>query len=235
MNRSLSGFVLLAGLIALACPAWSQSTWEGPTGVFLNPLALVAKDGTSSATFHYLSLQPVGSLTTAGYVYSGGTWEAGYTHADLAIGGGSGNIDILHGKWIAIPFKGEAPQVALGAILRHTEGGDDTSDFYAVATKIFPAKTPVIASLTVRNTDGAWSGLFGKGASRKTVLGGFLGVQVTPKFITGIEYYGQPDSVPWRDIAVRYVVGPSTFLDAGVARLNSTFDNQIAVAITHQW
>ena len=104
-----------------------------------------------------------------------------------------------------------------------------------MATKVFPAKTPVIASLTVRNTNGLGSGLFGKDTSRSTVLGGFLGVVAKPNLIIGVEYYDQPGADAWKDLAVRYTVSPDTYIDAGLARLNDTFKNQFAVAVTHQF
>jgi hypothetical protein len=228
--------VLFAGTLAVATiPAWSQATWEGPTGVFLNPLALTAARGTSQVSTHFLDLEPYGSLTSVGYTYSGGNWEAGVTRANLSAGGTSGNTDIYHAKWVALPFKGEAPQVALGAIVRTTHGGDTTTDFYGVATKVFPTRVPIIASLTVRNTNGLGTGLFGKADKRTTEFGGFLGVQAASNLIAGIEYYEQPEVSPWRDLAVRWIVSPDTFIDAGLADLNETFDNQLAVALTHQW
>ena len=234
--RNLTVYALFAvTTILLASPAWSQATWEGPTGVFLNPLALTVPNGTWQASAHYLNLQPAGALTTFGVTYGADSrWEIGATYTSLAVGGGQDAV-LLHTKYVVLPFKGDWPQVAVGAIVRDPSGGDATEDFYAVATKVFPGSTPVIASLTVRNTNGLGSGLFGKASSRTTELGGFLGIQATPKIIVGVEYYEQPTVSPWQDIAVRYIAGPHTFIDAGYARLNAAFDNQIAIGLTQQW
>ena len=236
--RNLTVFALFAvTILLLASPAWCQATWEGPTGVFLNPLALTLAGGKTQLSGHFLDLNPAGSLSTWGATQGfGSTLEVGLTHADLSVEGGpSTDLNILHAKWVALPFKGEWPQVAVGAIVRDPSGGDATEDFYAVATKVFPGSTPIIASLTVRNTNGLGSGLFGKASSRTTEFGGFLGVQASPKIIAGIEYYEQPDVSPWQDIAVRYIAGPHTFIDLGYARLNAAFDDQIAVALTQQF
>lgn len=51
----------------------------------------------------------------------------------------------------------------------------------------------------------------------------------------GTEVFGQPDAAAWLDLAFRYNLGPRTFLDGGLARINAAFDGQIAVALTHQW
>lgn len=229
--------VLLSTLVltALSYPAWSQATWEGPTGVFLNPLALTLAPEKAQASAHYLNLQPYGTLTTFGGAYGiTDKWEAGITHAALAVSG-TQDLTIFHTKYVVLPFKGQAPQVAVGAILRDASGGDTTSDFYLTATKVFPGSVPVIASLTLRSTDGLGSGLFGKADDRTTEFGGFLGFQVTPRLILGAEVYEQPQVSPWQDLAARWTLDSSTFVDAGLARLNDTFNNQLALALTHQW
>jgi hypothetical protein len=237
VNKTVAFLLALAALVAISLPAWSQATWEGPTGVFLNPLALTIGDGKQEVSAHFLDLEPIGSLTTFGYVYGlNKDIEVGYTRASLSAGAPSTfSTDILHAKWIALPFKDQWPQVAVGAIARSTHGGDSTDDFYLVATKVFQTSTPIIASVDVRNTNAAWSGLLGRTDERDWLLGGFLGFQVSPKLIVGAEYYGQDESRPWRDIAVRYNVGNGTNIDAGIARFNDTWDNQVAVAISHQW
>ena len=110
-------------LLAAVTSAHAQGTWEGPTGVFLNPLAIDLAEGKTSASVHYLNLQPAGSLTSYGVTYGAAkNLEIGLTRADLAVGGSTA-VNILHAKYIALPFKGEAPAVAIGTILRDTEGG----------------------------------------------------------------------------------------------------------------
>ena len=234
MRSTLTGLYLFTAIALATSPAWSQANWEGPTGAFLSPLAFVRPARSSQVSAHYVDLQPVGSLSSWGYTYGGGTWEAGVTRTNLSLGG-SADFDLFHAKWIALPSTGEAPQVALGAIARNSHAGAGTTDVYAVATKVFPAKIPVIASLTVRNTNGLGSGLFGKNTERTTELGGFLGVQATPNFTIGVEYWEQPRVRPWRDICSRWVVTPTTFVELGVANINDTFDNQVCLAFTHQW
>ena len=232
----LTKLIIAAFALTVAVSAvHAQGSWEGPTGVFLNPLAIDLAKGKTSVSTHYLNLQPVGSLTTFGVTYGAAeNLEVGYTRADLNAGGQS-EINILHAKYIALPFKDEYPAVAVGAIVRDVVSGPTTSDYYLAATKVFPAKTPVIASLTVRNTDGVGSGLFGRDTERSFQVGGFLGVQASPKLIAGVEYYGQPAADDWKDIAVRYIADPNTFIDAGVARINSSLSDQFAVALTHQF
>jgi len=228
---TIAAFVLTVAVSAVH----AQGTWEGPTGVFLNPLAIDLAQTKTQVSAHYLNLQPVGGLSTFGVTYGAAkNLEVGLTYADLSAGAQT-QFEILHAKWIAVPFKGEGPAIALGGIYRNAEGGKSTSDFYAAITKVFPAKTPVIASLTLRNTDGVGSGLFGRDTERSFQVGGFLGVQALPNLIAGVEYYGQPATDDWKDLAVRYIVDPNTFIDAGLARINKTFSDQLAVAVTHQF
>jgi hypothetical protein len=236
MNKLLLTILLsITVLVGLSAPGWSQATWEGPTGVFLNPLALTLPAGTSQASLHYLDLNPVGALTTEGVSFGfKGNWEAGITRDDLAVKGLT-DLDLIHAKWVFLPAKNGAPSVAVGGIYRHTEGGSDTSDFYLAATEIVPGTTPVIASLTVRNTNGLGSGLFGEEGTRSTVLGGFLGVVPVKKLIVGVEYYAQPHAVAWEDVAARWNVDPNTNIDAGLAKITDTLDSQFAVGISHRW
>ncbi len=231
--RTVTTLLAVLLIVVAATAACAQGTCEGPTGVFLNPLALGLGRDKAAATFHYLNLQPAGSLTTYGLVYGAyDNLEVGVTRADLAVGGLT-SIDLLHAKYVW-PGKGGAPNVALGGVLRLNEDdGPTTSDFYLAATKVFPSKTPVIASVTLRNTDGLGSGLFGKDDDRSFQLGGFLGVQATPKLIVGVEYYDQPEADAWLDLAARYVADANTFVDAGLARINDDLDDQFAVAVTH--
>jgi hypothetical protein len=223
-------------LLVVAIPGWSQATWEGPTGVFFNPLALTLPPGTSQASVHYLDLSKAGSLTTLSYAagIAPGV-EAGAAHIGLAVGGSS-NANSAFAKWVALPAKGDAPAVAVGTTWRFPETGTDTNgDAYVAVTKIFPARTPIIASLTVRETDGNWSGLLGKEPNWTTQVGGFLGVVATPKLIVGGEYYAQPDAQAWKDVAVRWTASPTTNIDVGWAHLSSAFDNQYALGLSSRW
>lgn len=224
--------VLLAFTIAAA--GWAQSNWEGPTGAYLNPLAWNLPAWQGQGALHYLDLQPAGSLTTYGASYGlTDRLEAGLTQASLSIGGSS-KTNILHAKYILRPLGGGKPGVAVGAVLRDISGGASTSDYYLVATHIFPAKTPVIASVTVRSTNGLGSGLFGK-TGRTTEFGGFLGVQVRPNLIPNMEFLGQPDGPDWKDIGVRWIANPTTYWDFGIADVANGLDDQLALGVTHQF
>lgn len=231
--RTYTYIAIAVVTIISASVACAQVNWEGQTGVFLNPLAFDLSQNKLETSAHYLSLEPAGSLTTYGLTYGAfQNFEVGLTRAELAVGGLT-SLDILHGKYVWAGKNG-SPNLGVGATVRLTEsGGPTTTDFYAVATKVFPSKTPVIASLTVRNTNALGNGLFGKDTDRTFQLGGFLGVQATKRLIVGAEYYGQPKADDWLDLAARYIADDKTFVDVGLARINDTFDNQFAVAVTH--
>lgn len=215
--------------------AYAQSTWDGPTGAFLNPLAINIAEHKTQGSVHYLDLQPAGSLTTFGAKYGlTDRLETGITHANLSVGG-SNKVDIFHAKYLLRPLEPGKPGLALGAVLRDAHGGPSTSDFYLAATHIFPTKKPIIASVTVRSTNALGSGLFGKAGDRTTEFGGFLGVQITPNLIPNVEYFEQPGGPAWKDVGVRYIASPTTTVDFGVADVGDGLDNQIALGITHQF
>lgn len=234
--KSSSIFVTAVLTIIAALPGvHAQSTWDGPTGAFLNPLAINIADGQVQGSVHYLDLQPAGSLTTFGAKYGvTDRLEAGVTQANLSVGG-SNKVDIFHAKYILRPLGGGKPGVALGTVLRNGHGAPSTSDFYLAATQVFPTSKPVIASVTVRSTNGLGSGLFGKASGRSTELGGFFGVQIKPNLIPNVEYYQQPDGPAWKDIGVRYIASPTTFWDFGVADVGGGFGDQLAMGVTYQF
>jgi hypothetical protein len=235
MKRLALTLALAALALAAAPIAWSQANWEGPSGVFMNPVAMTLGTGTAQASAHYLNLQPDASLTTFGVAYGAAeNLEVGLTHINLTHGKGH-DLVAAHAKYVVLPFKGEAPQVAVGGLVRVEDGGETTGDVYLAATKIFKLELPVIASLTVRGTNALGSGLFGKNDEWTAEFGGFLGIHPLPELIVGVEYYEQPTTAPWRDLAVRWIVDPATFVDAGIGHINGTFDNQIGAALTHQW
>lgn len=235
MSRLALTAALAVLALALSPAAWSQANWEGPSGVFLNPVAMALATGTAQASVHYQNLQPNAALTTFGVSYGAAeNLEIGLTQVNLTHGDGH-DLAIAHAKYVVLPFKGEAPQVALGGLVRTESGGETTGDVYLAATKVFPLKVPIIASLTVRGTNGLGSGLFGKNDEWTVEFGGFVGAHVHPQLIVGVEYYEQPTVSPWRDLCARWIVDQDTFIDAGVAHINGAFENQIAVALTHQW
>ncbi|NLC56435.1 MAG: DUF3034 family protein [Armatimonadetes bacterium] len=234
---SVLGVAVLA-LLSAPKTGYAQATWEGPTGVFLNPLALSLGKGQTQASVHFLDLQPAGSLTSVGVTHGlSPSWEVGVTRAALSAGGAN-NTNLIHAKWLALPLGkgGNWPGVALGAIYRKGENRTETSDLYVAVTKVFPTKTPVIVGLTARATNGLGSGLFGSARSHTIELGGVLaGVFFGGRVTAGVEYYEQPRVRAWRDLAVRWSLSPSTNIDAGLADLDSTFGDQVAVAVSHRW
>jgi hypothetical protein len=233
----LTSFVVIAIAVTTlaAGSAWSQATWDGPTGAFLNPLALTQPDGQIQGSVHYLDLQPLGSLTTFGVTYGvTDRLEVGASQLHPSVPGG-GTVNLFHAKYLLHPLAPGKLGVAVGGIYRDASGGPSTSDFYAVATTIVPTSKPIIASLTVRSTDGLGSGLFGPATSRATQLGGFFGVQVTPKLIPNVEWFAQPEGRDWRDVGVRYIASPNTFWDFGVANVGSGLNDQFALGVTHKF
>ena len=214
---------------------WCQANWEGPTGAFLNPFAMVIPKGQVQACAHYLNLQPIGSLATVGIVYGAAErLEVGITNGDLAVGK-SNALWVAHAKYIIRPGQEPWPALAVGAIARDMPGGESTSDFYLAASRVFPTKVPIIANLSVRNTNGLGNGLFGRNHERTTEFGGFLGVMATKQLCVGLDYYEQPEAGVWKGLCVRYYVTDDTNIDAGVADLGDALDNQIAVAVTRRW
>lgn len=233
MHRSFAPVVVVLAF-TIAAAGWPQSSWEGPTGAYLNPLALNLPPGQAQGAVHHLDLQPIGSLTTYGVSYGlTDRLEAGLTQTNLSVGG-AGKNNIVHAKYILRPLVGGKTGVAVGAVLRDISGGPSTSDFYLVATHIFVSRTPVLASVTVRSTNGLGSGLFGK-TDRATEPGGFLGVQVRPNLIPNIEFLGQPDGPDWKDIGLRYIANPSTYWDFGLADVGNGLGDQVALGVTHQF
>ncbi len=221
--------------LVLPTAVLAQASLEGPTGVFLTPLAYTLPEGTVQGSMHFADLQPLGTLTTLG-VTAGlpGGFEVGLTRAAFAVGG-TNNTDVLHAKWAALPEKHRAPAVSIGAILRRTHGGDSTADLYLVATKVFPTKTPVIVSANVRSTNGIGFGLLGK-SDREMEIGGFLGFVVNPRLIVGWEAARQPGAAPtWSDFCFRYSPTPDTNIDGGLADLGPGLDDQVAVAFTRRF
>ena len=55
--RTVTTLVVALLVISATTVACAQATWEGPTGVFLNPLALNLAQGKVAASVHYLNLQ----------------------------------------------------------------------------------------------------------------------------------------------------------------------------------
>ncbi len=232
----ITTLLLAVGLaVLLPTAALAQASLEGPTGVYLTPLAYALPPGAIEGSIHFVDLQPLGTLTTLS-INAGlprGV-EVGITREAFAVGG-TANTDTLHAKWAAVPEKDNAPAISVGGVMRHAHGGDSTADFYVVATKIFSTKTPLIVSANVRSTNGTGFGLLGK-SDREIEVGGFLGFVVNPKLIVGWDVAKQPGDAPtWSALAVRYSPAADTNIDVGLADLGAALDDQIAVAFSRRF
>lgn len=187
----LGGLSLLAVLIANAPSAQAQSLgWEGPTGVFVTPLAYTAPSpakglGQPVVAFHFLAAGPViGSYSTVSITEGiAKRIEVGYTGIAHASGDTTGlsplwngGLSVVHGKATIIPENAGktkwVPAVAVGGIIRvndtnvfdGTNGqGTTNGDAYIVATKLIPQskKVPILLSGGLRGTNASLWGLGG--------------------------------------------------------------------------
>jgi hypothetical protein len=233
-------FVVLAVALGMATllpsVGFAQAGLEGPTGVCLTPLAYTLPGGVTQASMHFVDLGQLGTLTTVGVskgLHCG--VEVGLTREALAVGG-TVNTNVLHAKWAAVPEKPHSPALSVGAVLRDPEGsGGSTSDFYLVASKILPGKTPVILSANARSTDGIGFGLLGE-SDRETKYGGFVGFVVHPKLILGWEAAQQPGGArTWSAFVFRYSPTEDTNIDGGIADLGPGIDDQLVVVLTRRF
>lgn len=187
----LSVLSLLVAVIVFVVPAQAQSLgWEGPTGVFVTPLAYTAASpatglGQPTVAFHFLATGPViGDFSTVSITEGiAKRFEVGYTgiaHASGDTAGLSplwnGGLSVVHGKATIIPENAGktkwVPAVAVGGIVRvndtnvfdGTSGqGTTNGDAYIVATKLITQtkKLPILLSAGLRGTDASLWGLGG--------------------------------------------------------------------------
>lgn len=183
--------VAVLSLAAAGRPVRAQNLgWEGPTGVFVTPLAYTAASpakalGKPSVAFHFLAAGPViGDYSTIsiteGFVKR---FEVGYTGVAHAAGDTAdlsplwnGGFSIVHGKATVIPENFAktkwVPAVAVGGIVRvndtnvfdGTNGqGTTNGDAYIVATKLISQtkKVPILLSAGLRGTNASLWGLGG--------------------------------------------------------------------------
>jgi hypothetical protein len=183
--------ILLLVLSLAARAAQAQSLgWEGPTGVFVTPLAYTSASpakglGQPSVAFHFLAAGPViGEYSTVSITEGfAKRFEVGYTgeiHATGSTAGLSplwnGGFSIVHGKATLVPenaFKTKwAPAIAVGGIVRVNDNnvgdgsagqGTTNGDAYIVATKLVTQtkKVPLLLSAGLRGTDASLWGLGG--------------------------------------------------------------------------
>ncbi len=133
-------FAIPAFLVALpiaANTAWAQSLgYEGPTGVFVTPLAYTSASpanglGKPSVSYHFLAGGPlIGDFSTVSVTEGfAKRFELGYT-SEAHAGGSDGatsalwnsDVDIVHGKAVLLPensFRSKwIPSLAVGGIYR---------------------------------------------------------------------------------------------------------------------
>jgi hypothetical protein len=168
-RSSILKWVALSTLLILFFAAQSGKAqslgYEGPTGIFVTPLAYTAASpakgiGNPVVAYHFLAAGPViGDFSTVSVTEGfAKRFEIGYTGEIHAAGDskafsslwGSG-FTVLHGKAVLIPENlgkhNWVPSVAIGAIGRlnvenvsyfglTTKAPEKNADFYAVATKV---------------------------------------------------------------------------------------------------
>ena len=191
-SRTLSILAFGAALsLVSALPVRAQSLgYEGPTGVFVTPLAYVAASpakglGKPVVGYHFLAAGPViGDFsTTSVTVGFANRFEAGYTAETHAAGSTpslsplwKNDFSIVHAKAVLLPEnygKNPAiPSISAGVIYRFNDrdvgngaNGQSTqnADLYVVATKLIPQtkKVPVLLSAGLRGTNASLWGLGG--------------------------------------------------------------------------
>jgi hypothetical protein len=183
--------VVSAALLIAARGASAQSLgYEGPTGVFVTPLAATAASpakgfGKPSISYHVLAGGPViGTWNTVSITEGvAKRIEFGYTREDHAAGDNSlsflwrSGLNIFHGKVNVVSENAGktkwVPAISVGGIARTNDtnvydgqnGQSKTNgDIYVVATKVITQinkKVPVLVNAGVRGTNASLWGLGG--------------------------------------------------------------------------
>jgi hypothetical protein len=184
--------ILILVLPFAAHTAQAQSLgYEGPTGVFVTPLASTAASPAKGAghpviAYHLLAGGPViGTWNTVSITEGfAKRFEAGYTREDHAAGNTAGlsplwtdGLNIFHGKANIVPENAGktkwVPAISVGGIARANDSNvgngsngqtKTNADIYAVATKVvtqFSKKVPVLINAGVRGTDASLWGIGG--------------------------------------------------------------------------
>jgi hypothetical protein len=187
-----AALVLLVAISFATAAARAQSLgYEGPTGVFVTPLASTAASPANGAghpviAYHLLAGGPViGTWSTVSITEGFAKHiEAGYTREDHAAGNTADlsplwtdGLNIFHGKANIVPENAGktkwVPAISIGGIVRTndsnvfdgTNGQTKTNgDIYLVGTKVvtqFSKKVPVLINAGVRGTNSSLWGLGG--------------------------------------------------------------------------
>jgi hypothetical protein len=201
--------ILLFVLFFAAHNSVAQSLgYEGPTGVFVTPLAATAASPAHGAghpviSYHVLAAGPViGTFNTVSFTEGfAKRFELGYTREDHAAGNTAGlsplwtdGLNLFHAKAVVVPENAGKtkwiPAVAVGGIARTNDSnvGNGTNgqtktngDIYLVATKIVTQtkKVPLILNAGVRGTNASLWGLGGNAPDFQARAFGALGFVLT--------------------------------------------------------
>jgi hypothetical protein len=183
---------LAVAITFAASTAQAQSLgYEGPTGVFVTPLASTAASPAHGAghpviAYHVLAGGPViGTWNTVSITEGfAKRLEFGYTREDHAAGNTTGlsplwtdGINIFHGKVNLVPENAAKtkwiPAISVGGIARTNDSNvfngsngqsKTNADIYVVATKVITQiskKVPVLVNAGVRGTNASLWGLGG--------------------------------------------------------------------------
>ena len=183
--------VTLSVLVFAALSLHAQNLgYEGPTGIFVTPLASTAASPAHGAghpviAYHLLAGGPViGTWNTVSITEGfAKRFEVGYTREDHAAGNTAGlsplwtdGINIFHAKANLVPENAGktkwVPGISVGSIVRTNDtnvfngaNGQSkiNSDFYLVATKVVTqaGKIPLVLNAGVRGTNASLWGLGG--------------------------------------------------------------------------
>jgi hypothetical protein len=207
--RVFHSLLLALTLSLTAHLAQAQSLgYEGPTGVFVTPLASTAASpahglGAPVIAYHVLAGGPViGTFNTVSITEGLAKHiEFGYTREDHAAGSSTtlsplwtDGFNIFHGKVNVLNENAGktkwVPAISLGGIVRTNDSnvGDGTNkqsktngDIYAVATKIVTQtkKVPLVLNVGVRGTNSSLWGLGGNSPDFEARAFGALGFVFT--------------------------------------------------------
>jgi hypothetical protein len=190
VSRSLFATLALFPVLPFAAHTTQAQSlgYEGPTGVFVTPIAYTSASpanglGKPSVSYHFLAGGPViGDFSTVSVTEGfAKRFEVGYTseiHSGAdPYGLWNSDFSIIHGKaTIVAENAGKTkwvPAIAVGGIFRTNDhdafdgvGGQTTEngDIYVVATKVvsqIDKKVPVLLSVGLRGTNSSLWGLGG--------------------------------------------------------------------------
>ena len=217
----------------VATGAHAALNLEGQSGVFLNTLAYPVGASKVEISAHSVDLDDLGSVTTYNLATGlKGNLEFGFTGITSSVSGVN-DQSLFLGKWQFVKETKTSPAVAVWAIHRSLTDGPTSTDYGLSVTKIVTvAKRPLVLDLGARSTRAIGHGLFGFQDDRELKLEGSAALFVTPKFAVGTEFKQQIGGRAWHDIAFRWVATPNLNIDFGIANLNSSLDNQVALAAT---